>query len=180
MSDKKELNFEEAMEIEGAIKYYFGDSVSDITYGKIIEEDVSTETELPLKGNYRLEYIYHIQRGELPASEGLAVEKRADDGTYYVITFIRYDSKEKSAYFDVVSKRLINVEETEWPDVLELMKIGTRIVEPNIANTCWIESGTHSFSGGLSAGPYFTVELIFFINTPGASFYPISKAYLIA
>ena len=123
------FNFEEAMEIEGAIKYYFGDPVSDITYGKIIEEDVSTETELPLRGNYRLEYIYHIQRGELPASEGLAVEKRADDGSYFVISFIRYDIKEKSAYFDVVSKRLINIAETEWPDVLELMKIGTRIVE---------------------------------------------------
>ena len=117
------------MEIEGAIKYYFGDSVSDITYGKIIEDDVSTETKLPLRGNYRLEYIYHIQRGELPASEGLAVEKRADDGSYFVISFIRYDIKEKSAYFDVVSKRLINIAETEWPDVLELMKIGTRIVE---------------------------------------------------
>ena len=65
----------------------------------------------------------------MPASEGLAVEKRADDGSYFVISFIRYDSKEKSAYFDVVSKRLINIAETEWPDVLELMKIGTRIVE---------------------------------------------------
>ena len=128
LEEWKIKNFEAAMEIDGAIKYYFGDSVSDIEYGKIIKVNVLTE-KLPAKGSYRLAHIVNFYKGKLPISKGIALERKTADGNYYVILFIHYDEKEKSAHFDVVSKRLADITESEWPDVLELIKAGADIVE---------------------------------------------------
>ena len=122
-------NFNEAMKIDGAIKYYFGDPVESITYGEQISYNIEKQNKLESKGNYRLENISTFVKGKLPYSEGLGLEKRTSDGHYYVILFIRYDNEEKAAYFDVVSNRLTDIPESEWGDVLYLLKEGSKIVE---------------------------------------------------
>ena len=128
LEEWKIKNFEAAMEIDGAIKYYFGDSISDIGYGKVIKINVLTE-ELPSKGSYRLAHIINFHKGRLPVSKGVSLERKTADGNYYVILFIHYDEKEKSACFDIVSKRLTDITESEWADALELIKAGADIVE---------------------------------------------------
>ena len=50
-------------------------------------------------------------------------------------------------------------------DVLNPVRIGTKIVAPNIANTCWKLNGIHFARGGLSPG-IRTLELLSAITTP--------------
>ena len=85
------------------------------------------------KHNYRLSSICTIPDGDIPISEGLAIETVCADGeTWYVICFVKWDECESDCYIDCVGDRLLKVEHGEWELVKELIRAAESLV--SIAN----------------------------------------------
>lgn len=80
-------------------------------------------------GNYRLQSISQIGKGELPISKGIALERKHDtDDFYYVVLFIQWDSSDETVYYDCVDTRLDKIEVTEWELVKDLLECGSKLV----------------------------------------------------
>ncbi len=82
------------------------------------------------KNGYRVASIHNMVYGEMPASYGLALEKRCEDNKdrWYVVCFIKYNERERDAMINVVGRRILDVNEGEWRLVKTMIDTAAKIV----------------------------------------------------
>lgn len=83
------------------------------------------EIDIKVK-NFRIAQISNICSGLRPASEGLAIEKRCNEG-YIVIAFMR-SAPYGEVEFDCVRDRILDIDDDEFPIFKEVCKIAKGIV----------------------------------------------------
>ncbi len=66
---------------------------------------------------------------ELPAIEGLGVEYQLFDGSYIVVSFIKYSKEDEAAYLDLVGNRILELTADEFTAFKKLCNIGIGIIE---------------------------------------------------
>lgn len=88
--------------------------------------------------NYRIAKIVKIdpksKKGYklLKTKEGLAIEKRCDNNSYYVICFVKYNEKEHSCNVECVGDRILDVQDDEYSIFKSLLaRASYKVIEAN-------------------------------------------------
>lgn len=80
------------------------------------------------KENFRIQTIYNINTGEQSIKEGLCIEKKTLNDSYYAICTIRYDESEEDIFIDICSDRLLDIEDDEFKLFKELISTARALV----------------------------------------------------
>lgn len=76
---------------------------------------------------YAICHKHNLFEGELPPKDGLAIESKSPKGNF-VIVFIDYD-EDDGVYMSPIGDRLLDVSAKDWPFVVELIRLASRMVE---------------------------------------------------
>lgn len=83
------------------------------------------------KGFYRLGTITNILKEVDPITsmkDGLAIEKKINDNSYYVVAFIRYNEEREQVEFEDVDFRILDIDKEDWNIVKDLIVSAKDIV----------------------------------------------------
>lgn len=87
----------------------------------------SNSLDIRITKNFRVCNAINIIRGEIPAKEELAIEKRCK-GSYFVVAFVEYNKKEDSVTLCPVGDRLTNLDANEFLEFKDNYNVAKEII----------------------------------------------------
>lgn len=83
--------------------------------------------DIRMTKNFRVCNAINIIKGEIPAKEELAIEKRCRD-SYFVVAFVEYNKREDSVILCPVGDRLTDLDANEFLEFKDNYKVAKEII----------------------------------------------------